>query len=360
MRVRIVSYEDVNAWILGKFARKLNEELNKLGVDADISNVSDPDADINHHIIYINYDEMRGSHRDTLMITHIDDIRKLKQLKRQLEVASVGVCMSKQVMDQLVIDGIPANKLCFVNPAHDGAVSIKPYTVGITSKVQPDGCKREGMLVELSAYINPAFYHFKIMGAGWDKVIKQLYDRGFNVTYYPEFNYEEYVKLIPTLDYYLYLGQDEGSMGFIDALAAGVKTIVTPQGYHLDAENGIVHSFNTIEELVNILAHLTQEKQMLINSIAHWTWKDYAIKHIELWSYLLGSRELKSKYKDGLNSLLFKNNNNADSVIKTDKLLRTYTLYHGAWKRTIYKIKRIKNVQDFKNKVKALIKRNLF
>ena len=41
MRIRIVCYEDVNAWILGKFALKLCENLNAQGVNADISNKPD-------------------------------------------------------------------------------------------------------------------------------------------------------------------------------------------------------------------------------------------------------------------------------------------------------------------------------
>jgi len=56
----------------------------------------------------------------------------------------------------------------------------------------------------------------------------------FEVEYHENFDYEVYKELIPTLDYYLYVGKDEGQMGFIDALAAGIPTIVTPQGFHLD------------------------------------------------------------------------------------------------------------------------------
>ena len=41
-------------------------------------------------------------------------------------------------------------------------------------------------------------------------------------------------------------------MGFLDACAAGVKTIVTPQGYHLDAMRGITHGFKELPELVAI------------------------------------------------------------------------------------------------------------
>lgn len=42
------------------------------------------------------------------------------------------------------------------------------------------------------------------MGAGWEDVVVQLRKRGFETEYYPKFNYDIYVKLMPTLDYYIY------------------------------------------------------------------------------------------------------------------------------------------------------------
>lgn len=354
MRVRLISYEDINAWILGKFARKLNEELIKLGVDSDISNVADPEADFNHHIIYLGLEASKANEKDTLMITHIDDYRKLNLLKDQLQRASVGMCMSFALMNELIIGGLPKEKLCYINPAHDGVISIKPYIIGITSQVKPDGCKREHLVEELSEYISPKLFHFKIMGSGWERVIKVLRNRGFQVDYQPEFIYSEYVKLIPSLDFYFYMGQDEGSMGYIDALAAGVKTIVTPQGFHLDADHGITYSFNTLQELVEVFNSIGKEKQQLIDSVSQWTWRDYAIKHLEVWTYIVNpeSSSNASVYKDGLNSLL-----NREGVIQRGNRLNYHIrLYYGAWKRTIYKIRgAFIDLETFKKKTKSFI-----
>lgn len=353
MRVRIISYEEVHAWILGKFALKLQEELLKLGVDVDIDNTIDPDADINHHIIYLGYDLKKSSKCDTLMITHIDHIKKLELLKDQLSVARLGICMSKPTADELIIGGLPAKKICHINPAHDGVITPRPLTIGITSKVRPDGCKREDMLLQLSYKISPQDFRFRIMGTDWDSIIESLRQRGFEVIYQSEFDYEEYTKLIPSLDYYLYFGQDEGSMGFIDALAAGVKTIVTPQGYHLDAPNGIVHPFNTNDELGDIFKKIAEERRSLIDSVATWTWKDYAIKHLELWEHLLDPNKIiKSKYRDGLNSL--------NSKITTDRTRLGYILhlYMDPIRRTYTKIKKIRDFKTFKSKLRNYYQNN--
>jgi hypothetical protein len=117
------------------------------------------------------------------------------------------------------------------------------------------------------------------------------------------FNYDIYTQMIPRLDYYLYMGQDEGSMGFIDALAAGVGTIVTPQGYHLDAPNGITYAFNTLSELEAIFKKIAADRKLLTDAVSDWTWEYYAKKHLDLWNYLLTGKVSVVNYKDGIQAL---------------------------------------------------------
>lgn len=355
MRVRIVSYEDINGWILGKFARKLHEELSLLGVNVDIASTPDHSADVNHHIIYLGYEKYTGS-VETLMITHVDDIRKLNLIKKQLNTAQVGICMSAGTMEELAGAGVPRKKLCFINPAHDGVIQPKPLMIGITSKVQPDGCKREYLLLELIQRISPLDFQFKIMGMGWEHIIGKMKEKGFLVTYYDDFDYDEYVKLIPSLDYYLYMGQDEGSMGFIDALAAGVKTIVTPQGYHLDAENGINYRFDTKEELWDVFDKIKEERAKITNSVSDWTWKDYAVKHLEVWNYLikreknLAEEVIESRYNDGINSLLGR----TDKSSFANEYQYRVKLYQGTSRRIFFSLKKIKDLPTLKRKLLGL------
>jgi len=149
MKVRIVCYEDVNSWILGKFALKMEENLSKMGIPVDIAKVPDPTADINHHIIYYDYNCQKNS-IDTLMITHIDDIEKLDLLKKQLLVAAAGICMSAETMHSLAKMGIDESKLCYINPAHDGIIPIRKIVVGMSCRVQEDGRKREHFIDKLT------------------------------------------------------------------------------------------------------------------------------------------------------------------------------------------------------------------
>lgn len=303
MRVRLVCYEDVGSWILGKFALRLQEELRLLSVHADIAPVPDPAADVNHHIIYIDYGGRSGS-LDTVMVTHIDADWKFRKLQGQLRQGAVGICMSADTVKTLTRAGIPASQLCFINPAHDGAIKPRPLLVGITTRLYPDGRKREGMLLRLAQRLDPARFSFSIMGDGWDAIVAALRDQGFSIDYRAGFDLDAYRALIPALDYYLYLGSDEGSMGFVDALTAGVPTIATAQGYHLDAVGGLVHPFGTAEELYEVFARISAARQALVDSVAGWTWRDYALKHRDLWDYLLtGTRPVALPYPDGLGSL---------------------------------------------------------
>lgn len=313
LKVRIINYEG-GGWILTKFAQRLKENLISLGVQADIGGI-DPDADINHHIPYHPYLPIR-EFNDTLMITHVDTQQKVELIRRQLKKAKMAICMSKDMLGFLEKKGIPREKLCYINPAHDNNMHPKKYVIGITHRCYDsyDLRKRTTSLLDMLEGVNPIYFKFKIMGAGWQHIVAEMQRRGFEVEYYDDFDYVQYHELMPSLDFYLFFGFDEGSMGYLDALSAGVKTIVTPQGFHLDVENGIDYSCRTIDQFTNVLYDLQYEREKRIASVADWTWDNYAKKHVEVWEYILGRKPLNELYKnqlryeDGIFSCLLVNN----------------------------------------------------
>lgn len=300
LRVRLINYEG-SGWILTKFATRMNEQLNRLGILSDIGDTVDPDADINHHIPYHQYLPFRAFN-DTLMITHVDSGQKITMLKEQLKTARLGICMSKETVSVLAQAGVPRKKLCYVNPAHDGNIYPKKYVIGITHRCYDtyDLRKRASSLLDMLEGINPVFFKFIIMGSGWDRIVEVMRNRELEVDYYPKFEYGLYHELISVFDYYLYFGFDEGSMGFLDALAAGVKTIVTPQGFHLDVPDGIDFPCRTVEQFTEVFYNLQYERERRIASVAGWTWENYAKKHVEIWSYLTGRSPLKQLYQNQL------------------------------------------------------------
>ena len=118
------------------------------------------------------------------------------------------------------------------------------------------------------------------------------------------------IKLVPTFDFFLYFGNDEGNMGYLDALAAGVETIVTPQGYHLDAKGGLTYSCETLQDYIDTFKEIAERKKKRVQSVEEWTWENFAKKHVEVWNYILKRKSLnelfqnRGTYNDGIFSVL--------------------------------------------------------
>lgn len=309
MKVNII--DTAGGWILEKFALKLYEELIELGIEASISSRRKKEYDINHHVMF-DFVNFTSHPCDTFMIAHVDQNWHIRLLRDRLRKCGMGICMSEETMTKLVMYGLPRNKLCYINPAHDHIIKPKKYVVGITHRChrEIDFRKREEMLIDIARQIDTTLFKFVIMGDGWENIVAELSELGLEVDYYNEFVYETYAKIIPSLDYYFFFGMDEGSMGFLDALAAGVQTIVTPQGFHLDAKGGITYAGETIEDFVEIFNKIGSKKRKLISSVDNWTWQNFALKHVEVWRYLLKDIEMpelyrnRGFYKDGIFSVL--------------------------------------------------------
>lgn len=266
-----------NDGILSKFARKMYDELEKTkGVTVTMGNVPNPEADINHHINYLPYKHTGTI--NTLMVTHIWEGYKLDTLREHMNTADMGVCMSLDTVQQLVGYGIPENKLTYVLPAHDGQ-KRRFQVVAILTNVYPDGCKREGMFTELVKTLDLNQWAFRIMGGGWEDILTPLVAQGLQVDYFQKFDPEVHQKILESSDYALYFGNDEGSMGLLDAKNAGLRTIGTPQGFNLDMD--LDYYFDDQKGLNEIFVELSK------NSVKDWTWKKYVKDHLKIWKKLL-------------------------------------------------------------------------
>lgn len=287
LRVRLVVIQD--GWILPRFAHELKTHLTPRGVAVDIGDQPDPAADVNHFINYLVYKEP-SSTIDTLMITHLDVPQKYYLVANQLRDAHCGICMSRAAVEQLKLFGVGADRLDFVNPGRNEELPVRKIGISICTRLYPDGRKREHLLDEVSKQVPPQFYRFFIMGNGWDTMVDNLRARGFEVLHWSEFSMQAYYHVMGLSDYYLYLGMDEGSMSFVDALACGVETIATPQGFHLDVTGGITHSFVTADDLKAVFDTIREKRARLMQSVESWTWENYALKHLDIWRALVARR----------------------------------------------------------------------
>lgn len=278
LKIHLVNYEQAfNDGILSKFARKMYDELEKTkGIEVSIGNVPEPTADVNHHINYAPY--RHSSTVNTLMVTHIWTGDKLNRLQEGMKTADMGICMSHDTEKHLIDWGIDKKKLCTVLPAHDG----KPrryQVVSILTNVYPDGCKREGMFTELVKGLDKKKWAFRIMGSGWHDILAPLVAEGLQVDYFEKFDANDHQRILESSDYNLYFGEDEGSMGVLDAKNAGLKIIAPNVGFNIDV--GVDYPFKDQEELNQVFDVLGT------NPVEGWTWDKYTKEHIKIWKKLL-------------------------------------------------------------------------
>ncbi|HXC56341.1 MAG TPA: hypothetical protein VNU97_13675 [Rhizomicrobium sp.] len=295
IRVGIVLEADNRSWIIEKMAERLAAEAAQFGVAATIDSKPRGDADLNHWMSYA-FANVQHTTPTTMLITHIDDPFKLGLVKGELKTGvDVGVCMSSDTVAALVRSGIPATSLCYVLPAQDFTVQPRRIVIGLTTRLYADGRKRESLLLRLARETDLSPFRFEIFGAGWEAVVPRLEAAGAEVRYEPGSadyagDYRTIAESIPHFDYYLYLGMDEGSMGTLDALAAGVRTIVTPQGFHIDLPHGLTHSVTEYEDLKATFAEIALDREQRLAAVRNLTWQEHARCYAVVWRAVLAGR----------------------------------------------------------------------
>lgn len=277
--IHIVNYEqNFDSWILTKYAKMMEKELTDLGYDVTVGPIPNPKADINHHINYSSYQITPG--KNTMMVTHVTGDKnhskkyKIDLLKEQLKTA-VGICFSKDMKDNLVKAGCPANRLEVILPAHDG-YTRRPRIISIATRIYPDGRKREWLLAEVFKKLDPKKFIFRIMGDGWKKTLDPLVKQGIQVQWIKDFEPQLYREMLDTSDYLFYPGDEDAlAQCLIDAAQIGLRTIAPPH-----SSLKIDLPFKDIDELIAIFKKLEE------NQVEDWTWENYSKKHIKIWEKL--------------------------------------------------------------------------
>ena len=289
--VRLISHEHKDSWILGKFARQMEKSLAQHRYTASIANRGNALASVGHHLSY-GAAKQRWSPVETFMITHIDSENNEKIVADACGRYDMGICMSAGTREQLIRLGIPPEKLCYILPAHDAVIRPRPIVVGYSGRVYKDGRKKEDTFVAALQKLPPDEIIIKIMGSGWETKIEELRKSGYTVVYHDAFDLDVYTKeFMPSLDYLVYYTHDEGCMAFLDALAADVKTIVTPQGFHLAIENGIDHPIREAGDITTVIKSILSERSQRTQRVAQLTWDQYTWRHCVVWDYLKQKNE---------------------------------------------------------------------
>lgn len=296
MRIHIVLAAQNAGWVIGKMGHRLADGLRALGHTVAVSNAPDPAADINHWMSFAFADGCSQT-LNTMFVTHADDPFKVGLIRERLSgPIQLGLCMSPHAAAELTGFGVPKERLWHVLPAIDTPLVPRRVIVGITTRVYDDGRKREKFLVRLARDMSLDAFRFRIFGAGWEAIVPELRRAGAEVeldagTEDWQGDYARMQAAIPSFDYYLYTGMDEGSLGTLDAASAGVKTIVTAQGFHMSIPGGIDHPFVTYEEMRHVFAAIVENRQARTAAYGEWSWARYASEHALVWQAMLQHRD---------------------------------------------------------------------
>ena len=213
MKINLLLNPANRSWIIQKIAERLADELGPLGVEASITDAPDPNAALVHHMSWA-FANVRTPQPSTMFITHLDDVYKLNQVRATLAAeVRVGICMSRDTMQQLAAHGCPADSLYFISPAHDGLIAPRRIVVGITSRVYPDGRKREVLLQQVAQRMDLSPFEFRIFGLGWEPTNAVLEAAGAKVS-----------GSVSKKTDYLLAGEEAGSK-LVKAQQLGVKVI---------------------------------------------------------------------------------------------------------------------------------------
>jgi hypothetical protein len=276
-------------------ATRIAEYAPETGFEVTIGETERADADVNHWMSYA-FANVAHNTPATMLITHLDDPYKVGLVKRELASGvDVGIALSSHTCDMLIAAGVPNEALAFAVPGHDFAASPRRIVIGLTTRLYADGRKRESVLVELARTMRLDAFRFEIFGSGWEIVIPKLETAGAEVSWWPgsedfRADYNEMMSRVPSFDYYLYLGRDEGSLGTLDALSAGVRTIVTPQGFHVDLPGGITYPVWSQLDLERTFREIAADVKRRTSAVEHLTWNAYSKAHTTIWQALLDGR----------------------------------------------------------------------
>ena len=290
MKINIINL-DKEGWILTKFAKKMYLHLKLMEYECFLSKKARKDVDINHSIIFLFLKDKQALFPEktinTTMLTHVNDDFRYRKVKSISKFLDAGITMSENHMDFIKKKNLGITKLFSVLPPHDNDLEIKKIHIGIFSNLYSDGRKNEEYFEKIFCNLDSNIFKLSIIGKGWQEIVLKLRKQKIEVNFYKKFFRTIYISELRKIDYLIYLGNDEGSMTFMDAIQLGIKTIMIPQGFQYDLKKLITYPLKKdLSNLPMILKKLSLEKKKFLIYKEKLTWRYYVEEHIKIWKYL--------------------------------------------------------------------------
>ena len=290
MKINIVNL-DKDGWILTKFAKNMFIYLKKKKVEVYLSKKPKDNVDVNHYIIFLFLKEIKDYFPkktiNTAMLTHVNDDIRYNKIRNTAKFLNAGIAMSKHHAKMIESKRLGLEKIFYVLPPHDNDQNLKKINFGIFSNLYTDGRKNEKNFENAFSKLDTDLFKLTIIGKGWDGIVKKLRKKNIEITYFKFFFRSIYIRELKKIDYLIYLGNDEGSMTFMDAIQLGVKTIMIPQGFQNDLKNLITFKLNSnLNNLDRILSEILDSKKLFKEFKKLLTWENYVNEHLKIWKKL--------------------------------------------------------------------------
>ena len=160
---------------------------------------------------------------------------------------------------------IPGLKSVVISPGFDSSkFTPKPLRIGVVGRSYGNGRKGEDLLIQVVSRFPDV--DWVITGGNWGIRSKRVRSRLLPALY-------------RSLDYLLIPSRTEGGpMPAIEALACGVPVISADVGWmqelpHIEFENG------SVDSMCSVIAGLVHKRDVLVDSVANRTWKEFASRH---------------------------------------------------------------------------------
>ena len=276
-------------WIVHRIGLELAQSLNDLGVETLVTSEPLEHATVFHHLIYLSPWAPEADSLHTTMVTHVDEGWKMATLDEKIRAGAVPIALSSETA-RLVgreLGGTTEGNIPFVPVPPMVESNLKPFAVGVFTRVYGDFRKRQFELIVFAKHFAPGEVIFKISGDGWDKQVQTLRRLGFEVAYHTEFSREVHLQLLDSVDAVVYFGWDEGAIGCLDALARGRLVVAPAVGFHLDYNcDNLLFSSNG-SDAARVLKEYVTSRNQLREMLAKAGWRNYAEAHLGIWDFAL-------------------------------------------------------------------------
>ena len=248
------------------------------------SDAINPEANVNIHIPWHSFVGYEGGGKHIIAYTHMNPPDAPKLLDA-CERADMITCMSFTGRRELIQLGVDPKKIWVIYSAADDFV-FKRKTIGIVGNPQPNGRKRESLLLDLAWKYNLSAFQFALIGIGWEDTVAKLESLGVAAVCGVS-NDGNLQPVYQQFDALLVTGYVEGgSLPILEAMAVGIPVISPKFGYASDL---LETHYENEDELMDILEGVASEAVLNHQVVKAWAWRDYTAEYALLIARLTGT-----------------------------------------------------------------------